>query len=255
MATFLLRFDDVCPSMNWRAWDAIEPELVRLGIHPMMAIVPDNHDPKLQVSDERPDFWDRVRAWQTLGWTIGLHGYQHVDTGGGGGILRSGGHSEFSGLSAGEQQDRLRSAVQIFAREEVRPTVWVAPWHSFDEVTLSILPTIGIRIVSDGSGLYPYEDARSIMWFPQQLWKLVRIPIGVWTVCLHINGWSEADVQGWLGAIRRFARRIGDMQVLSKAYAGRGRSSVDRALWGAARLGRRMTRALTGSRGQSAGAA
>src|SRR5688572_204516 len=130
MATYLLRFDDVCPSMNWRAWDAIEGELVRLGIRPMVAIVPDNRDGKLKVSDDQPDFWDRVRTWQTRGWTIGLHGYQHVDTGGRGGILRSGKHSEFVGLSAGEQEDRLRRAVQIFAHEHVTPTVWVAPWHS-----------------------------------------------------------------------------------------------------------------------------
>lgn len=247
MATYVLRFDDVCPSMNWRAWDAIEPELVRLGIHPLMAIVPDNRDRKLRVSDDRPDFWDRVRTWQARGWTIGLHGYQHVDMGGRGGIVRMGKHSEFTGLSANEQEDRLRRAAQIFAEEHVTPTVWVAPWHSFDEVTLSILPKIDIRIVSDGPGLYPYEDASSMMWFPLQLWgRFVRTPIGVLTVCHHINGWSVADVKGWLDTVQRFAPRIGDMQAISRAYAGRGRSSMDRALWGTARLGRHMTRTLMG---------
>ncbi len=251
MATYLLRFDDVCPSMNWRAWDAIETELVRLGIRPLIAIVPDNRDGKLKVSDDRPDFWDRVRTWQARGWTIGLHGYQHVDTGGRGGILPSAKHSEFVGLSASEQEDRLRRGVQILAQEDVSPTVWVAPWHSFDEVTLSILPTIDIRIVSDGPGLYPYEDVSSMMWFPQQLWRFVRIPIGVLTVCHHINGWSDADVQGWLRTVQRFAPRIGDMQAISRAYAGRGRSPMDTALWSTARLGRRATRVLSGSSQQA----
>ena len=46
-ARFLLRFDDLCPTMNWAMWDAIEAHLVRMEVRPILAVVPDNRDPKL----------------------------------------------------------------------------------------------------------------------------------------------------------------------------------------------------------------
>jgi predicted deacetylase len=247
MATYLLRFDDVCPAMNWDVWERIELGLDELGIRPLVAVVPDNRDDKLAVSAPRADFWERVRSWQARGWTIGLHGYQHVAAGAPGGILGPSRRSEFTGLSAADQEQRLRRATAIFSREGVEPTVWVAPWHSFDETTLSILPAIGIRLVSDGPGLYPHED-RSMLWFPQQLWRFKRIPLGVLTVCHHVNAWSVEDTDRWLGTVRRLAPRIGNMTVLSEVYAGKDRSRLDRALWGTARLGSRVARLSAGTR-------
>ena len=75
---YLLRFDDACPTMNWGVWDAVETELLRHNTRPIVAVVPDNRDPKLMADAPRAEFWDRVRRWQSIGWAIGLHGYQHV---------------------------------------------------------------------------------------------------------------------------------------------------------------------------------
>src|SRR5436190_22452251 len=77
---FLLRFDDICPTMNWDIWSEIEATMVRLRIKPILAVVPDNRDPVLQVAPPVSDFWQRVRNWQDLGWTMALHGYQHLYT-------------------------------------------------------------------------------------------------------------------------------------------------------------------------------
>src|SRR5690349_25091254 len=38
-ACYLLRFDDICPAMNWTVWAAIEPMLERRGISPLIAVV------------------------------------------------------------------------------------------------------------------------------------------------------------------------------------------------------------------------
>ena len=77
-ARYLVRFDDICPTMNWAAWSRIETVLDRHGVAPILAVVPDNRDPKLMVDNSRADFWARVRGWQTKGWTIALHGFQHL---------------------------------------------------------------------------------------------------------------------------------------------------------------------------------
>ena len=42
MTRVVLRFDDLCPTMKWSVWDAIEKVLDRHGVHPIVAIVPDS---------------------------------------------------------------------------------------------------------------------------------------------------------------------------------------------------------------------
>src|ERR1700676_5179596 len=73
---FLLRFDDICPTMDWKIWNEVETILVEEGIKPILAVIPDNQDETLHDAEPNRHFWDRVRSWQTRGWTIGLHGYQ-----------------------------------------------------------------------------------------------------------------------------------------------------------------------------------
>lgn len=48
-AKYLIRFDDFCPTMNWSVWSRIEAILLSEGIRPLVAIVPDNLDKKLEV--------------------------------------------------------------------------------------------------------------------------------------------------------------------------------------------------------------
>ena len=47
-ATYLVRFDDICPTMNWEAWEQVENVLVSEGIRPILAVVPDNRDENLE---------------------------------------------------------------------------------------------------------------------------------------------------------------------------------------------------------------
>src|SRR5256885_866914 len=41
-ARYLVRFDDLCPTMNWDVWKSVEEVLFRTGIRPLLAVIPDN---------------------------------------------------------------------------------------------------------------------------------------------------------------------------------------------------------------------
>src|SRR5215471_9078010 len=97
-ATYLVRIDDVCPTMNWAVWPAIEAILVQNGVKPLLAVIPDNHDHLLNSCAAGKNFWNQVRSWRDRGWSIGLHGYQHRYVTRDSGIMGINRSSEFAGL-------------------------------------------------------------------------------------------------------------------------------------------------------------
>src|SRR2546423_605370 len=191
---FVLRFDDICPTMRWDIWSEIEDALVSSGVKPVLAIVPDNRDPVLQPGPPAKDFWQRARRWQDLGWTIALHGYQHLYVARDGGLVTLRKKSEFASLPAREQQEKLQRGIDIFAREGIKSRVWIAPGNAFDEVTVSLLPQLGIDTISAGWFWRPFIGPHQMRWVPCQLSILRPVPPGVWSVCYHHNFWSSLDM-------------------------------------------------------------
>jgi predicted deacetylase len=227
MARYLVRFDDICPTMNWPMWDRIEALLLDRGVRPLVAVVPSNRDERLAVNEPRADFWERVRSWQALGWTIGVHGYEHLYVTKESATYGWDARSEFAGLPADEQQRKLRASLAIFERERVRPEVWVAPNHSFDEITLQVLRREGMNVVCDGLSRYPYVDQRGIMWIPQQLWGFRPRRAGLWTVCFHHNGWTEANFAALDWNLRKYENRLVDVPGIVSNYMHRRRTLAD----------------------------
>ena len=177
-------------------WSRLEALFDSLQIKPLVAVVPDNRDPVLQVDAADSGFWDRVRGWQAKDWTIALHGYQHVfhPVDRKHLILPFYDRSEFAGLSLTEQAGKLRAAWALCQSHGVTPTAWIAPAHCFDRTTLQALQReTPIRVISDGIALNPYYDD-GFYWLPQQLWSLEPRQSGLWTVCLHPNSMSQADI-------------------------------------------------------------
>lgn len=202
---YLIRFDDICPTMDWSLWNPIEEALVAQGVKPILAVVPDNRDPALVAGPAASDFWDRVRAWQARGWAIGLHGFQHLAVNAEPGIMGFPTKSEFAGLPYEEQYRKLKLGMEIFAREGVRPDVWVAPSHSFDLVTVVALRDLGLRVISDGMALAPYMDGQGTLWIPQQVALMRPLPAGVWTFCYHPTYFAE-------GGLPTFLRRLAELR-------------------------------------------
>ena len=206
-AQYLIRFDDVCPTMNWSVWDKVEPLLTERKIRPIVAVIPDNRDSKLNSGPYRENFWERVTEWQRRGWAIGWHGFQHVYESASAGIVGINSRSEFAGLPRSEQQRKLRSAHGIFSSHGIQPDLWVAPAHSFDRHTVELVRSFGVDVISDGFYARPVLSLGAL-WIPQQLWTLRRMPYGLWTVCYHINGWSDQDLVRFEHAVDEFAGRL-----------------------------------------------
>jgi predicted deacetylase len=225
-AKYLVRFDDICPTMNWDIWERIEAILLEFDISPILAVVPDNRDPKLVLAEARNDFWGKVREWQARGWTIGLHGYQHLYANESAGLLEFPEGSEFAGIPGEEQEKKLLSAIEVFRKESVTPEVWIAPAHSFDGATLSALKRVGLSVISDGFALSPHTRD-GMFWVPQQLWRFRWRPFGVWTVCCHHNGWSESDLTDFERAVRENYGAITSLKIVKEAYQRRSRHLFD----------------------------
>jgi len=217
---YLIRFDDICSTMNWRIWAEIESCLRAHGVKPILSIVPRNRDNKLIADIARRDFWERAREWQALGWSIGLHGYEHRMVTAKGGIVGINIKSEFAGVPFDAQLRQLEQAIEMFSAEGVRPEVWVAPWHSFDANTILALRKLGIGCISDGLGTRPWRDASGILWVPQQLWRFRRMTPGLWTVCTHHNFFSRDQLDGFLCDIAAFADRITSLDEVRRLPCG-----------------------------------
>jgi predicted deacetylase len=226
-ARYLVRFDDICPGMNWPTWRAIEKILIDADVRPLLAVVPDNQDAKLDVGPREPRFWDFVRGWQGRGWTIGLHGYQHRYVTREAGLVGINPRSEFAGLPAIGQADKLRRAVAIFRDEGVRPEVWIAPGHSFDTATVAALHEVGITAISDGFFLDAHRDGRGTLWVPQQLWSFRFRPLGLWTVCYHHNAWGASELGHFAADVASYRSRITTFAAVASAPHVRGKSWHD----------------------------
>jgi hypothetical protein len=209
---FLLRFDDICPTMRWETWSEIETSLVEFGVKPILAVVPDNRDPVLEIDPPITDFWQRVRRWQDRGWTIALHGYQHRYVARDGGLVTLRKKSEFASLSTRDQAEKLRRGTEIFAREGIRTRVWIAPGNAFDECTVSLLPGFGITIISAGWFWTPFMGPHEMVWLPCQLSQLRSVPSGVWTVCYHCNSWSRSDLDEFRNGLKRYKDQIASLE-------------------------------------------
>lgn len=214
--------------MNWVVWEAIERHLVLHQVRPILAVVPDNRDPKLMWGPPVPDFWDRVRRWQGMGYTIALHGYQHVYVNRERGMTRLTPNSEFAGLPYEEQKAKLEKALAIFGEQGIRVDAFVAPSHSFDRTTLTVLTELGVKVISDGLWPWPHAGEDGMFWVPQQLWDFRPRSSGIWTVCNHHNAWTEQQVEAFGKNLAIHAGRMTDLARVIQAFAGRPLTIADR---------------------------
>ena len=244
---FVLRFDDLCPTANWEIWDRLEELLCEFGITPIVSVIPDNRDKELVLARAGENFWDRVQSWQKRGWTLGLHGYQHCYLTKEAGFYGRSARSEFAGLPYEVQEIKLQNAARIFQEHRVKPEVWVAPAHSFDENTIEVLLRMGVRIINDGYALYPYADERGMVWIPQQVGRFRNLPIGIWTICFHFNRWNDDDLKQFradLGRFRPQVLSVSDVLKMCKRRQTWVNAGASRLLDASLRIGRPLREGL-----------
>ena len=190
---YVVRLDDACPYMDRNKWTIVEKILDKYEIKPIVAVVPENKDPKLIKDSYDKNFWRKVRNWQNKGWYIAMHGYNHLYISKNSGFLPFSNKSEFAGLPYEEQAKKIQAGWKIFQDEGIECKIWVAPSHTFDLNTLKALKELTtIDTISDGIGLFPFKKY-GFKWIPVQMWRFRKLPLGVWTICLHPNEMSEED--------------------------------------------------------------
>lgn len=216
-AQYLLRVDDLCPTVDADRWRSLAALIAEFAIDPLLAVVSDNRDPDLMRSEADPAFWDQMRAMAARGATIGLHGYRHLRHSRNGGILGLARHTEFAGVAEEMQRQWIASGIEILRAQGLNPAVWVAPRHGFDAATLRALPHCGIRAISDGFARLPHSHA-GLLYIPQQLWAGVDKAVGVWTICVHPNTMSDAELAALRGFLRLHAARFTSFERVAAEY-------------------------------------
>ncbi len=185
-AQYLLRFDDLCPTVSRTGWERFLPLIEEFNIRPIVAIVPDNQDSDLERAEPDPEFWARMRQLEAAGATIALHGYQHLCLSGGRSLVQLHHRTEFAGVDAATQAQWIDAGLRILRGQGLNPRVWVAPRHGFDRNTLAALRRAEIGVLSDGFARVPFTRG-GLTWVPQQLWAPVEKSKGLWTICVHTN--------------------------------------------------------------------
>lgn len=193
-AQYLLRFDDLCPTMSRARWAAFESLIDEFRIRPILAVVPANRDPELIVDTPDPGFWQRMRACQSVGAAIALHGFRHICENRGRSLLPLHRTSEFAGVPFATQRAWIHEGLEILRRHGLSPHLFVAPRHGFDQNTLHTLRHEGIAYISDGLSRVPFARD-GVTWIPQQLWAPVVKPAGLWTICIHTNTATDESLR------------------------------------------------------------
>ena len=192
--TYYMRLDDACEKMNRPGWERMEKLLDRCGIAPLVGIIPHCEDPDMDGCPSNPAFWDEtVSRWVQKGWTLALHGWNHVCITDQGGLNPAQKRSEFAGVPLDVQKQKITDGVRVFREHGYEPAVFFAPSHTFDENTLEALKACsGIRIISDTIASKPYTSY-GFTFIPQQSGVVRKLPFDTITVCYHPNVMQETD--------------------------------------------------------------
>ena len=195
MSKYIIRLDDAADRMDYQKWDQMESLLDKYNIHPLVGVIPNCKDKMMDIYDVDPDFWDKVHQWEEKGWTIALHGYEHVYYTNEGGINPVNERSEFAGLSLEKQKLKIKNGVEIFHDHGLEPKVFFAPSHTFDLNTLEALKQeSNIHIISDTIANKPYSRY-GLTFVPQQSGRVRKLPFKVVTFCYHPNMMTQEDFE------------------------------------------------------------
>lgn len=198
MIQYIIRLDDACPTMNHANWEKIENLLDKYQIKPIVGVIPDNKDPDFHW-EEKNDFYTQVLSWQSKGWTIALHGKNHVlHTA----VKRhyyqksNSIYTEFAGVDLEKQKEMICEGIEILKKHGIETDIFFAPAHTYDKNTAIACRESGtIKYISDGYSLKPFK--RDGMIFIPSICDgpfNIKIP-GVYTFVCHPSVMEEKQFE------------------------------------------------------------
>ena len=188
----LLRFDDICPTMNWEQWYKVVDLLGDTKC--LLGVIPDCKDPDLMIDKPRKDFWLYIKKMQDQGHTIAMHGYQHIfDSQCKSSISRSL-KSEFAGHSYETQYQKIKKGRDILLERGIHTDIFFAPAHSYDGNTLKALAANGFKYMSDGKSYKPY-NWHGIKCLPARSSGVpsLRGVLRYYTAIFHVHEWVREE--------------------------------------------------------------
>lgn len=189
----LIRFDDICPTMDWNLWNIAVDLMNEFGIKPLIGVIPKCEDPELKIMNEKIGFWNYIRKLQTNGFTIAMHGYEHKFDIEHKGIVNYGLKSEFAGHSYAEQNRKIKSGKKELEKHGIKTDIFFAPAHSYDLITLKVLAENGFKYVVDGKSKKPIMK-NGIICIPCRDAGVPKIHRnGTYIAIFHAHEWVRSE--------------------------------------------------------------
>ncbi len=197
MRKILLRFDDICLTMNWEQWERAKQMMDKAGVTALLGVVPDCTDLDLKIDAPRSDFWEYIKELQNQGYTIAMHGYHHQFEIKADGLVTKNKISEFAGLPYERQLEKIKKGKEILDSHGIVTDVFFAPAHSYDDNTLRALAASGFKYVSDGLSSKPYIR-NGIVLLPCRSGGIPRMEkkSGFVTAVMHAHEWVREEKRG-----------------------------------------------------------
>ncbi len=197
-----IRIDDITADMNWDNFYAFKSILDQYHIKPLIGVVPNCKDENLCMQEAKADFWDCIRQVEREGWTIALHGYEHLYTTKKSGSFPLNNFSEFAGVPYEKQGEMIRYGGQVFQEQGIHTDIFMPPGHTFDHNTVKVLLENGYTTITDGFGKMPYYK-NGMKYLPISFLqsRSLKETNGYTTFVYHLNGMS-------LEAINQFGNMV-----------------------------------------------
>ncbi|MCR4788938.1 MAG: DUF2334 domain-containing protein [Lachnospiraceae bacterium] len=194
-----IRLDDITECMDWPKFLRFKGLLDYYGIKPLIGVIPLCTDETLKGSSEGApeDFWQYVKDLSGEGWSLAMHGVNHIYTTDKGGLFPLNRFSEFAGLPYEEQLENLAYGVDIFNEHGIETRMFMAPAHSYDQNTLKALKSLGFEALTDGFGNKPYTYI-GLTFYPisfRQSSSLRSKKEGYTTFTVHTNTLNDKDFE------------------------------------------------------------
>ncbi len=204
-----IRMDDITPDMDWERFLKFKEVLDTYGIKPLIGVVPDNQDPNLHRAKAAGDFWEFLKELQEDGWSIAMHGYQHIYTTNKGGLFPLNHFSEFAGVSYQKQKEMLKNGTEILKRNGIVTDIFMAPAHSYDKNTLRALKELGYTRITDGFGKEPYLW-KGMIFYPISflLSNSLKKKKGYTTMVVHTNTLSDEGMNKYRDIFEKYQRNL-----------------------------------------------
>lgn len=218
----LIRFDDICPTMNWEEWGKAEKILKKYNVKPLLGIIPDCRDPELQIDTPREDYWGYLHELRAKGYVLAMHGYEHIYDSKYRGMVNLGFKSEFAGHPYEIQLDKIRKGKKVLEEHGIKTEIFFAPSHSYDKNTLKALYENGFKYISDGksSGIIARNGIKCVPC------RCGGVPLikrtGLYTAVFHAHEWVRSDKKtGYLNLVKlceEYEQDLCEFYELVKAY-------------------------------------